>query len=118
MSGKDEKADKMLDTSEQIRTYFYDALNKNSIPKRPRAVALGMFDGAHLGHRAVIMNSAGVEVESGVWACASVFTFASPPFKENAWELISLKQKKAVLTGLGVDELILADFEAVSQMTP
>jgi riboflavin kinase/FMN adenylyltransferase len=118
LSGKDEKADKMLDTSEQIRTYFYDALNKNSIPKCPRAVALGMFDGVHLGHRAAIMNSAGVEIESGGWACSSVFTFASPPFKENAWELISLKQKKAVLTGLGVDELILVDFESVRQMTP
>ncbi len=107
---------KMPESSE-IRTYCFNM--KSPVPKHPRAVALGIFDGVHLGHRAVIMNSAGVELPEGGRAFSTVFTFSKlPPVKENPKELMSLEQKKAVFKGLGVDELILADFEIMRDLAP
>lgn len=106
-------------SSYSLETYIYD--KTNSIPNHPRAVALGIFDGVHLGHRAVIMNSAGVELNDGSRAFSTVFTFTNTPsllHKENPCELMSLDQKKAVFKGLGVDELILADFEWMRELTP
>lgn len=52
----------------------------NRIPRRgyPRyspAVALGIFDGVHIGHRAVITRAVGVE-----GTVSAVFTFEQPPW--------------------------------------
>lgn len=91
------------------------------LPKTPRAVALGIFDGVHLGHRAVISRATGVELPDRRRAVSTVFTFTQPPWalpKDCAWELIADRQKQTVLEGLGVEELIRADFEALRDMTP
>ncbi len=85
-----------------------------------RAVALGIFDGVHLGHRAVISKATGLETPEGPLR-AAVFTFSQPPWalpKDSAWELTSAAQKTQVLESLGVEELILADFEQIRDMTP
>lgn len=90
------------------------------VPREPRAVALGVFDGVHLGHRAVISKATGVETPDGMLT-ASVFTFSEPPWalpKDSAWELTSSSQKTKVLEALGVEELILADFGQIRNMPP
>ena len=59
-----------------------------------RAVALGIFDGVHLGHRAVISKATGVETPEGMLR-AAVFTFSQSPWalpKDSAWELLSPAQ--------------------------
>lgn len=33
----------------------------DQIPRTPRAIALGVFDGVHIGHRAVISRAVGME---------------------------------------------------------
>ena len=86
------------------------------IPDIPRAVALGIFDGVHIGHRAVITRAVGVE-----GTVSAVFTFEQPPWalpKDAAWELISPDAKNRVLESLGVEELFRADFAAIRHLSP
>ena len=42
---------------ENLKVYHPDSGER--LPDRPRAVALGLFDGIHLGHRAVISQAIG-----------------------------------------------------------
>src|SRR3954469_16980018 len=71
---------------------------------RPRKLAVGEFDGVHVGHRAVI---AGAE---------SVLTFEPHPrtvvAPQSAPKLLTtLEQKADLIAGLGVDELIVIPFD-------
>jgi riboflavin kinase/FMN adenylyltransferase len=71
---------------------------------RPRKVAVGEFDGVHLGHREVIRGS------------DTVLTFEPHPLQvirpEAAPKLLtSLHRKIELLEALGVDELVLIDFD-------
>ena len=88
---------------------------------RPRAVALGIFDGVHLGHRAVISRATGLELPDRSRAAAAVFTFVQPAWalpKESACELVTEEQRAAVFESLGVEELIQADFDALRDLPP
>ncbi|HOP10667.1 MAG TPA: riboflavin biosynthesis protein RibF [Oscillospiraceae bacterium] len=82
--------------------------------KKPAAVALGFFDGVHLGHRAVISSAA----ESGLMPV--VFTFAQHPraFFGDAPELISdLNDRLSCFEQLGVEVAVavkFADFVGMS----
>jgi riboflavin kinase / FMN adenylyltransferase len=71
---------------------------------RPRKVAVGEFDGVHLGHREVIRDS------------DTVLTFEPHPLQvirpEAAPKLLtSLERKVELLEGLGVEELVLIEFD-------
>ena len=71
---------------------------------RPRKVAVGEFDGVHLGHREVIRGS------------DTVLTFEPHPLqvirREAAPKLLtSLDRKVELLEGLGVEELVLIEFD-------
>jgi riboflavin kinase/FMN adenylyltransferase len=71
---------------------------------RPRKVAVGEFDGVHLGHREVIRGS------------DTVLTFEPHPLQvirpEAAPKLLtSLQRKVELLEGLGVEELVLIEFD-------
>lgn len=71
---------------------------------RPRKVAVGEFDGVHLGHREVIRGS------------DTVLTFEPHPLQvirpEAAPKLLtSLDRKVELLEGLGVEELVLIEFD-------
>jgi riboflavin kinase/FMN adenylyltransferase len=71
---------------------------------RPRKVAVGEFDGVHLGHREVIRGS------------DTVLTFEPHPLQvirpEAAPKLLtSLERKIKLLEGLGVEELVLIEFD-------
>jgi riboflavin kinase / FMN adenylyltransferase len=71
---------------------------------RPRTLAVGEFDGVHLGHRAVIAGS------------DTVLTFEPHPLAvthpERAPKLLtSLKVKTELVAGLGVSELVVIPFD-------
>src|SRR5947209_8946814 len=74
------------------------------VEPRPRRVAVGEFDGVHIGHREVIRGS------------DTVLTFEPHPLKvvrpEAAPKLLTTLERKTELVGqLGVEELVLIPFD-------
>src|SRR3954464_11782317 len=74
------------------------------VEPRPRRVAIGTFDGVHLGHRAVIEGS------------DTVLTFDPHPLsviRPDALPklLTSHAVKRDLIAGLGVDELVVIPFD-------
>ena len=84
----------------------------SEVRERPRRVAVGEFDGVHLGHREVIRGS------------DTVLTFEPHPLQvirpEAAPKLLtSLEVKAELIAGLGVDELVVIPFdEGFAHQTP
>lgn len=87
--------------------------------KHPTAVAVGFFDGVHLGHRAVI-ESALAEQRNGLECC--VFSFAmngsAPAAKRGARLLQSITLKKQTLEEMGADWLLIPHFSNFMGLTP
>lgn len=84
-----------------------------------RGVALGNFDGVHLGHRELIGNMiADVRAKKGQ---AVIFSFNPHPKEvltgKAPYQLTSMENKEAILAGLGVDYFLQFPFTAeLSQM--
>ena len=84
----------------------------SEVRERPRRVAVGEFDGVHLGHREVIRGS------------DTVLTFEPHPLQvirpEAAPKLLtSLEAKAELIAELGVDELVVIPFdEGFAHQTP
>lgn len=80
------------------------------------SVALGCFDGVHLGHAAVISRA----VEMAENLVPTVFTFAQTPDTKNfgapAKNIVTPAQKRQLLAGLGVRQLYEVDFKRISHM--
>jgi riboflavin kinase / FMN adenylyltransferase len=82
------------------------------VAPRPRKVAVGQFDGVHLGHREVIRGS------------DTVLTFEPHPLRVVRPEavpklLTSLEVKAELIGGLGVQELVVIPFdEAFAKQSP
>ncbi len=84
--------------------------NLTGIEKKNRAVALGIFDGVHKGHRRVIETALRSEFES------CVFTFKNGGNKD---EFIYTDDKKAALIAdLGVATLVSAEFSEIKDLSP
>lgn len=81
------------------------------IKEKVSAVALGTFDGVHVGHRAVISEAVRLaRTEGGV---AAVWCFSAPPrsfFDESFTSVLSSpKEKAAVIESLGAGLLVMPD---------
>ena len=80
----------------------------------PVYLAMGVFDGVHLGHQAVIR--AAVEAAQEAGGVAAVLTFEPHPIQVLAPEkaprriLASLAHKESLLAGLGVEILVVQEF--------
>ncbi len=87
----------------------------------PSAVALGTFDGVHLGHRRVISAAVAAAREEGL--IPTVFTFSDLP--KNAFlpeadriaPLCTFMEKAELIESLGVELLIAPDFALVKDLT-
>lgn len=85
-------------------------------PDRPTALALGCFDGVHIGHAAVIRAA----METG--RPSAVVTFRQPPaavLKSGSTQTLmtdSLREK--ILDEMGLDALIYLDFPSVRDLSP
>ena len=75
------------------------------------AIALGMFDGVHIGHRAVLESA----ISSGFKSIA--VTFKELPFKSGG-VLMSSEIKKETLKSVGIDEVVFLDFNEVKDLSP
>ena len=91
----------------------FDALARAALPPSPLHLAIGMFDGVHLGHQSVIESAIHSARRSG--GLAGVLTFWPHPsalFRpENPTRLLMLPEmKRAVLGRLGLDFVIEQNF--------
>jgi len=79
------------------------------------AIALGMFDGIHLGHRAVI----GQAVACAPKLTPAVFTFTVdriPDSKQRFGRLLSPSRQSTIMEGLGCEILFRPAFSTIRQM--
>ncbi len=91
----------------------FDRLEEITLPARPLHLAIGMFDGVHLGHQSVIDSAVHSARRSG--GLAGVLTFWPHPsalFRpENPTALIMpMEMKRQVLGELGIDFVIEQNF--------
>ncbi len=85
------------------------------LPAVPRTVALGLFDGIHNGHRAVIAAA----LQAGNGACA-VYTFppAEMDTKPGLQMLCTVEEQHEIMEKAGVTEWLEADFSTVRSFSP
>ncbi len=85
------------------------------VPATQRAVALGLFDGMHIGHRAVVAQA----VRAGRGHCA-VYTFSPETLttKGDLHRIATNAQQRSILAGMGVTEIFETDFSAVCNLSP
>lgn len=88
----------------------------------PCCIALGNFDGVHVGHRTLISKAVEKAHELGI--CSAVFTFSNHPKNLFAGEnvvknIIYQEEKAALIEALGVDYLFNVEFtRQVASMDP
>ncbi len=89
--------------------------------ERGTCVALGNFDGIHLGHRAIIEACARTAKEEGLLSL--VWSFRRHPEhilkgSFSSGNIISLSDKEEIMTSLGINHIIWEDFESVRSLSP
>ena len=96
---------------------------KDFTKKYPRmAVALGMFDGVHIGHQSIILRA--VDLARSVDGTSAVFTFSNHPLSVLSPQHMPLQLgtealKEQLVAGLGVDVLVSIPFtREFAQRTP
>ena len=87
-------------------------INKSSI-------ALGFFDGLHLGHRVVLKNAINIAKESN--SPTTVILFKEHPLNflttQKVSQILTLDEKIKILEEIGIDNVVLLDFEDYSNIT-
>ena len=91
----------------------FNNLENAVLPDRPLHLAIGMFDGVHRGHRAVLASA--VEAARNINGLAAVLTFWPHPSvffsaKEPTRLLMAPTAKALVLGKLGIDAIITQSF--------
>jgi len=104
-----------------MRLYRTFASLRRPTSAEPRAVAIGVFDGLHIGHRAILERARAAAAEIG--GSSLVLTFEPTPkeFFSPATappRLTRFRERFEQLRELGLDELLCANFGAVRDLTP
>lgn len=98
---------------------IYTRLEPNMFPEGI-SLALGFFDGIHLGHKEVISRCRNNSVANN--RESAVFTFSSHPsvFLTGVpfAELTSFDQKSEIISGLSIDNIIAVDFSTIYNLSP
>src|SRR5438093_5183849 len=83
------------------------------LPDRPAAVTVGMFDGVHRGHQAVIGRTVEAARERGIRSVATTFDRHPREVLTHGHEprlLTTLERKISLIEALGVDVLLVLQF--------
>jgi riboflavin kinase/FMN adenylyltransferase len=75
------------------------------------AIALGMFDGVHMGHKAVLSGAVNSPFKS------VAVTFSSIPFKTGG-SIMTTADKERKLRDFGIDEVLMLDFFEIKDLSP
>ncbi len=89
-----------------------------ALPQVHRSVALGVFDGMHLGHRAVIAAARNVTSPSASVPFPAVTVFSLTGVPKSGGRLISEQQESEQAMSLGVDEWLSVSFDSIRHFTP
>ncbi len=89
---------------------------KTALPRL--AVALGFFDGAHVGHRRLIERMKSEAEQRGLKTAIFTFPSESAGLKSGAVRLYGTEEKLEILAEFNTDYIILADFDALCSATP
>lgn len=96
-----------------------ESLNRTSV-RIPSAIALGMFDGMHIGHRSVIARTVQIAKEKS-WNSV-VYTFENHPrsvFSTAPVQLMSAEHRREIMKKMGVDTVDMVWFDkAMAAMEP
>jgi len=101
---------------------YPQTLHSTELSTLPQVLAIGQFDGLHLGHASVILSAVRIARETGMQA--AVMTFHPHPkevMRKGDYEgyLTPLRDKEDILAGMGVDVLYVVEFnEDFSRLTP
>lgn len=92
---------------------------EGALPCGKSAVALGYFDGLHMGHAAVITQAVS-KAENGLCPCVFTFTIKGghPKAKRQDSGIITERQKRALLEQWGVHLVLEPDFSEFQNMSP
>lgn len=82
------------------------------------AVALGYFDGVHVGHRELISLLVREARAKGLSAYILTFADSISKTKKTQSIIYNIEEKIGIFSSLGVDGVIVADFESISQLSP
>lgn len=83
------------------------------------AVALGSFDGVHLGHAALITRAVRCARERGLRAAVWTFRESSPTLPgKSGGAITTLSEKLSLIASLGADIALIEDFSRVRDYTP
>ena len=96
-------------------------MQKNSQQEKGTCVALGNFDGVHLGHSTILHRCANEANKDGTISVA--WSFRRHPehiLKGNfsSGNILSCKDKEEIIHSLGIHRLVLEDFERVRNYSP
>ncbi len=80
-----------------------------------RVIALGLFDGIHQGHMDIIRKTVATAERDGL--TSTVQTFRNL-YKTDTKSLYTAEERLGLAGGLGADELLVLDFDAVKDMEP
>lgn len=94
------------------------SLRDEALPLRGTAVALGMFDGIHVGHQVVLRAALKAARADSLLPCVFTFALAEPPpsYKE-AGSLTTQKTLAKLLGRMGFEYAVALPFEQVRGMT-
>lgn len=81
---------------------------------RGTVIALGMFDGVHLGHAGVLRRAVELALNGGY--ASVVWTFRYPPFGVKC--ITDNDQRLELFGGLGLDYTVFEDFDRVRGLSP
>ncbi len=79
-------------------------------------IALGLFDGVHKGHRALIAKAKETAEKEGLTPIVFTFDSDNTNFKSNE-TLYTSKQKTDLISSLGINHIIYADFSELANMS-
>jgi riboflavin kinase/FMN adenylyltransferase len=94
---------------------------KAALPPGGSVVAIGIFDGLHLGHRAVIERALAIARQRKLAAVVLTFDLSGrhrPAAKTEGKRLLSPERFEGILRGMGVDALVRLAFDDIRSQTP